>query len=283
MSTLTSTYNVPVVQSSSLDSYLQTIAAIPVLEAEEERQLAIKWHEEQDLDAARQLVLGHLKFVVHIARNYSGYGLPLADLIQEGNIGLMKAVRRFDPAANVRLISYAVHWIKAEIHEFVLRNWRMVKVATTKAQRKLFFNLRSSKKDLGWLNQEEAELIADELGVSMGDVFEMESRLSSRDNSFDAFSDEDEEHYSAPINTIADIRYEPSDLVATEELQTQHQSSLIGALDGLDERSKDIIESRWLKEPKATLKDLAGKYGVSHERIRQIEENAIKKLRSAMT
>ena len=268
--------------TGSLDSYIQSVNKIPLLSAEEEHELASRFHESNDLEAARQLVLSHLRFVVRVARGYSGYGLSQADLIQEGNIGLMKAVKRFDPEVGVRLVSFAVHWVRAEMHEFILRNWRIVKVATTKSQRKLFFNLRSAKKRLGWLNQEEVNAVAKDLGVSPADVLKMEQRLSAHDASFDGSSHEDQDAEAfCPAAYLEDHRPGPEQ--QTESLQTAEldQHHLYNALQGLDERSQDIIRQRWLSEKKTTLQDLAGHYGVSAERIRQIEENAMKKMKVA--
>ncbi len=264
-----------------LDAYISAVYSLPVLAAEEERALARRWREEQDLEAARKLVLHHLRFVVQVARGYLGYGLPLADLIQEGNIGLMKAVKRFDPDMGVRLVSFAVHWIRAEIHEFILRNWRIVKVATTKAQRKLFFNLRSAKKRLGWLNHEEVEQVARDLGVQPHEVMEMENRLSGQDIGFDLDADEDD-HHVAPVAYLEDRRYDPALRVERENWEGHHREQLSEALETLDERSRDILTQRWLSEHKTTLGELADKYQVSAERIRQLENNAIKRLRSAM-
>ncbi|MGV6816370.1 MAG: RNA polymerase sigma factor RpoH [Thiotrichales bacterium] len=270
--------------AGSIDSYIQAAYQLPVLSQEDEFELAKEYRESENLDAARALVLHNLRFVIKIARGYMGYGLPLADLVQEGNIGLMKAVKRFDPDVKVRLVSFAVHWIKAEIHEYILRNWRIVKVATTKAQRKLFFNLRSQKKRLGWMDQAEINAIAEDLGVKPEEVAEMESRLSNRDLGFDSpVSDEKDDDYSAPV---AYLRHDAAD-PATElenldwEAHTQHQ--LFDALSSLDERSKDIIQRRWLQEKKDTLHTLADDYGVSAERIRQLEKNAFKKLREAIS
>jgi len=272
--------------SGSVESYIQSVSTVPVLSAEDERALATKYHQHGDLEAARKLVLSNLRFVVHIARGYSGYGLAQADLIQEGNIGLMKAVKRFDPSMNVRLVSYAVHWIRAEIHEFILRNWRIVKVATTKAQRKLFFNLRSAKKRLGWLSQDEVNTVAADLGVAARDVMEMESRLSNHDMSYDPapeFSDEDSASAS-PSTYLTDREDEnPGVLLEHSDLAIHNEQLLSTALSSLDERSRDIVQQRWLCEDKATLQDLASKYQVSAERIRQLEKNAIKKLRTNMT
>lgn len=265
----------------SLDHYIRQVNAIEVLSAEEERELATRLREQNDLEAARALVLANLRFVVHIARGYSGYGLPLGDLVQEGNVGLMKAVRRFDPEVGVRLVSFAVHWIRAEIHEFVLKNWRLVKVATTKAQRKLFFNLRKSKERLGWLNAEETQAIADDLGVKPSDVTEMERRLSSWDVSYDP-APADEDDY-APANYLPGPEDDPAVAVEKFDSEQTNQANLAAALSDLDERSRSILERRWLTESKSTLHELADEYGVSAERIRQIEAAAIAKLRSGMT
>ena len=254
-----------------------------MLSAEEEHQLAVQLQEQGDLDSAQKLVLSHLRFVVHIARGYSGYGLPQADLIQEGNIGLMKAVKRFDPSVGVRLVSFAVYWIRAEIHEFILRNWRIVKVATTKAQRKLFFNLRSSKTRLGWFNQDEVEGVARDLGVSPQDVLEMESRMSGQDITFDAPDDDDDGYTASPVNYLEDVSHEPSRVIEANDWEAHNQQQLSTALTKLDDRSRDIIQQRWLTDDKATLHQLADKYQVSAERIRQLENNAIKKLKLAMT
>jgi RNA polymerase sigma-32 factor len=264
----------------SLDQYIHQVSAIPVLSAEEEQELATRLRENGDLEAARTLVLANLRFVVHIARGYSGYGLPLGDLVQEGNVGLMKAVSRFDPSVGVRLVSFAVHWIRAEIHEYVLRNWRLVKVATTKAQRKLFFNLRKAKERLGWLNAEETQAIADDLGVSTRDVTEMERRLSSYDVSYDPAPSEDDEY--SPSSYLPSPEQDPAVALENADWEDSNHVSLAGALDGLDERSRSILERRWLSEDKSTLHELADEYGVSAERIRQIETAAIGKLRTAM-
>lgn len=264
-------------------AYVQGANSIAVLSAEEEKSLAERLYYDNDLESARQLVLAHLRFVVHIARSYNGYGLPLADLIQEGNVGLMKAVRRFNPEKGVRLVSFAVHWIKAEIHEYVLRNWRIVKVATTKAQRKLFFNLRSAKKRLAWLTDEEASVIAEDLGVEVGHVREMENRLAARDAAFDGGLDDDEdEAYQAPAQYLEDRGADPALILEDAEWQSDSHKRLTGALSGLDERSQDIIQQRWLSEDKATLHDLAAKYSVSAERIRQLEQAAMKKVRAVL-
>ena len=266
----------------SLDAYLATIGQISVLDADEERALAERLQRDNDLDAARALVLSHLRFVVHVARGYSGYGLPLGDLIQEGNIGLMKAVRRFDPAQNVRLISFAVHWIRAEIHEFILRNWRIVKVATTKAQRKLFFNLRKAKKRLGWLSHAEVEAVASDLGVTPENVLEMEARLSAHDATFDPVDSDDDDAPPAPVAYLADQRADPALQLEALDSADHGKRQLTAALATLDPRSRDIVEKRWLVEPKTTLKDLAAVHGVSLERIRQLEKNALTRLRGAI-
>lgn len=271
------------IPQGSLEGYIQAVNSIPVLSAEEERELAMRLQQGGDLEAARQLVMSHLRFVVHVAKSYSGYGLPQADLVQEGNIGLMKAVKRFDPSVGVRLVSFAVHWIKAEIHEYVLRNWRMVKVATTKAQRKLFFNLRKSKKRLGWLNHEEVQAVAADLGVSAADVTEMEARMSNYDQAFDLVGDDEDEGGFAPVHYLED---KSSDLAATIENDNwgSHATRrLSAAMATLDERSQHIIRARWLdEESKTTLQELADNYGVSAERVRQLEKNALKKLKDAM-
>lgn len=267
----------------NINAYIQGVYSIPVLTREEEQELSQAYYYEEDVDAARQMVLAHLRFVVHIARSYSGYGLPLGDLIQEGNVGLMKAVKRFDPERGVRLVSFAVHWIKAEIHEFILRNWRIVKVATTKAQRKLFFNLRSSKKSLSWLTHEEAKAIAEDLGVDVAHVQEMEGRLSAYDAAFDAPTDsDDEDSYQAPAYYLEDKSLDPSRLLEQSDSTEKHNASLGRGIELLDERSRDILQRRWLDEDKATLHELADEYGVSAERIRQIEAAAMKKIRKLM-
>ena len=264
----------------SLETYIQTVKAGPLLSRQEEFELARKFRDENDLDAARTLVMSQLRFVVHIARSYSGYGLPIGDLVQEGNIGLMKAVKRFDPEVGVRLITYAVHWIRAEIHEFVLRNWRLVKVATTKAQRKLFFNLRKAKKNLGWLSAEETEAVAKDLGVRPNEVTEMENRLSSYDLSFDPTPNADEEAAYAPAMYLQNSELDPAEALETENLAQHASTALKDALESLDQRSREILQARWLTEQKETLHALADRYGVSAERIRQIEAAAIRKLRA---
>ncbi|SFL88741.1 RNA polymerase sigma factor RpoH [Marinobacter zhejiangensis] len=268
----------------NLEAYIQATSRIPVLTADEERDLAERLHYKDDVEAARQLVLSHLRFVIHIARSYSGYGLPQADLIQEGNVGLMKAVKRFNPEYGVRLVSFAVHWIKAEIHEYILRNWRIVKVATTKAQRKLFFNLRSQKKRLAWLNHEELNAVAQDLGVEPQVVREMEGRLASQDTSFDGpMDDDDDSAYQAPAHYLEDRRADPAMLLEQSDWTEDSNGRLMRAMGNLDERSQDILRERWLSESKSTLHELADKYGVSAERIRQLEKNAMKKIRAEMT
>ncbi|MDE1483312.1 RNA polymerase sigma factor RpoH [Xenorhabdus bovienii] len=273
------------VPQGSLEGYVRASNAYPMLSAEEEKELAERLHYQGDLDAAKKLILSHLRFVVHVARSYSGYGLPQADLIQEGNIGLMKAVRRFNPEVGVRLVSFAVHWIKAEIHEYVLRNWRIVKVATTKAQRKLFFNLRKAKQRLGWFNQDEVDLVAKELGVTSKDVREMESRMSAQDMAFDMSSDDDS-HDSLPVAPVLYLQDKASDFadgIEEDNWENHAADKLSLAMEGLDERSQDIIRARWLDDDnKSTLQELADKYGVSAERVRQLEKNAMKKLRLAI-
>ena len=266
-----------------IESYLSSVHAIPILTREQEQELTFKLYDEDDLDAARQLVIHHLRFVVHIARSYQGYGLPLADIIQEGNVGLMKAVDKFDPNKGVKVVSFAVHWIKAEINEYILRNWRLVKIATTKAQRKLFFNLRSKKKSLGWLTKDEAEKIANDLNVEVKDVLHMENRLSSTDAAFDSpTSTNDDEEMMSPAQYLEDKRYDPEMMVANEEVEKVNNANLMEALKLLDDRSKDILLRRYLADQKATLHELADEYGVSAERIRQIETGALKKLKASM-
>src|ERR1700747_2271485 len=267
----------------SLDAYLERVSRIPVLSREEERALAERFRSQGDLEAARHLVLSHLRFVVHIARGYSGYGLPVGDLIQEGNVGLMKAVKRFDPTLNVRLVSFAVHWIRAEIHEYVLRNWRLVKIATPKAQRKLFFNLRRLKKNLAWLSAEETAAVARDLGVSPVEVTEMEKRLAARDMSFDPAPEADDEELYSPAAYLPAPDADPANQVEEAESAEDSSTRLRRALGRLDARSRDIVERRWMSdENKATLHQLARKYGVSAERIRQIESSALGKLRGLM-
>ncbi len=266
----------------SLDAYIHAVGAISVLSKEDEQALAVRFREHEDLGAARDLVMAHLRFVVHIAKGYTGYGLPLADLVQEGNVGLMKAVKRFDPEYDVRLVSFAVHWIRAEIHEFVLKNWRIVKVATTKAQRKLFFNLRKSKKTLAWLSHAETQAVAKDLGVTPKEVTEMERRLSARDAIFDPGPDADDEHSFTPAAYLPSPDADPASLVEKTDWHDDATSRMAEAMTTLDDRSRHILESRWLTEDKQTLHKLADQYGVSAERIRQIEVNAIKKLRTEM-
>jgi RNA polymerase sigma-32 factor len=269
--------------TGSLDAYIQEVSKIPILTLEEEQDLANRYLEDNDIEAARYLVLAHLRFVVHVAKGYAGYGLALGDLVQEGNIGLMKAVKRFDPTREVRLVSFAVHWIRAEMHEFILRNWRIVKVATTKAQRKLFFNLRKSKKRLGWLNMNEVNTVANDLGVKPEVVMEMESRLSGLDVGFDLGpgSDDEDRPYVAPAAFLRTETSNPEMHTEAEDWQDHHNNLLYQGLDQLDDRSKDIIRSRWLQEDKITLQELANKYGVSAERIRQLEANALRKMKAS--
>lgn len=271
------------IASGSLDQYIQNAQTMPMLTLEEEREYARRLLEHGDLEAAQQLVMSHLRFVIRIARGYQGYGLPLADLIQEGNVGLMKAVKRFDTDHNVRLVSFAVHWIRAEIHEYVLKNWRIVKVATTKAQRKLFFNLRSSKKRLGWFSKEEVEGVAKDLGVKPETVLEMESRLSNYDMAFDATSDDDDDSMVSPSTYLSSATNDPEQQLESDDWKDQRTQALTESLAGLDERSRDILMSRWMNEEhKATLHDLAAKYGISAERVRQLEKNAMKKMRAVL-
>ena len=269
---------------SDIDKYLSQVYSIPVLTREEELDLTREFYETEDIKVAHKLVISHLRFVVHIAKSYAGYGLPLADIIQEGNLGLLKAVKKFNPDKGVRLVSFAVHWIKAEIHEFILKNWRIVKIATTKAQRKLFFNLRSKKKSLDWLTKDEAEKIAEDLNVEVKDVLHMENRLSSNDSSFDGPADHDDESdVMAPSQYLEDKRFSPEDIVEADDFEQHNKQLLFSALKDLDERSKDIINRRFLSDEKVTLHDLADEYGISAERVRQIENGALKKLKSAMS
>jgi RNA polymerase sigma-32 factor len=272
------------VTQDSLDSYIRSANSYPMLTAEEERELAERLHYKGEIDAAKGLILSHLRFVVHVARGYSGYGLPMADLVQEGNIGLMKAVKRFNPEVGVRLVSFAVHWIKAEIHEYVLRNWRIVKIATTKAQRKLFFNLRKSKKRLGWFNNGEVETVARELGVEPSEVREMESRLAAQDATFEMPTEDDDSSasYSAPVLYLEDKQSDLAESVEADDWEQHTNDRLTHALATLDERSQHIVRSRWLDDKKATLQELAETYSVSAERIRQLEKNAMKKLKLAV-
>ena len=277
--------NTATIPLGSEQAYLNAINLIPMLSQEEERDLAKRYHNNSDLQAARRLVMSHLRFVAKIAQGYSGYGLNFMDLVQEGSVGLMKAVKRFDPSVGVRLVSFAVHWIKAEIHEYILKNWRLVKIATTKAQRKLFFNLRSKKKSLEWLTKEEAEKIAEDLNVQVKDVLHMENRLSSNDSSFDApvNTGDGESEIMAPSQYLEDKRFNPEDLVEAEQTMAFNNAELLDALKGLDDRSKDIIRRRYLSDTKVTLHELAKEYKISAERIRQIENGALKKLRSSMS
>ncbi|EPZ4992734.1 RNA polymerase sigma factor RpoH [Vibrio cholerae] len=278
-------YPMALVSQDSLDSYIRSVNGYPMLSADEERELAERLHYKGDIDAAKGLILSHLRFVVHVARGYSGYGLPMADLVQEGNIGLMKAVKRFNPEMGVRLVSFAVHWIKAEIHEYVLRNWRIVKIATTKAQRKLFFNLRKSKKRLGWFNNGEVETVARELGVEPAEVREMESRLAAQDAAFEMSAEDDENGmaYTAPVLYLEDKHSDLADNLEAENWEAHTTQRLSMALASLDERSQHIVRARWLDDDnKTTLQDLAEMYGVSAERIRQLEKNAMRKLKEAV-
>ena len=270
--------------TGNLDQYIQAALSVPLLSAEQERSLALRLQNEGDLDAARDLVMSHLRFVIRIARGYSGYGLALGDLVQEGNIGLMKAVKRFDPNAGVRLVSYAVHWVRAEIHEYILRNWRIVKVATTKAQRKLFFNLRSKKQRLGWLNQDEVNGIAEDLGVKPEVVQEMESRLSGQDIGFDlsAADDDEDSHHYAPAAYLTDASNDPALTIEQNDWNSENNSNLGEALAALDERSRTILEERWLSDNKSTLHELAARFGISAERIRQLEKSALGKLKKTL-
>jgi RNA polymerase sigma-32 factor len=269
--------------TGNLEAYIQSAYKWPVLDAKVEHDLAVRLRDHEDLEAARSLIMHNLRFVVQIARGYQGYGLPLGDLIQEGNIGLMKSVRRFDPDKGVRLVSFAVHWIRAEIHEYILRNWRIVKVATTKAQRKLFFNLRSAKKRLGWLNHQEVEQVAKDLGVKPEEVLQMESRLSGQDIGFDNTPENEEDsQYVSPAAYLPDPAADPAMIAEDSDWNEQYHIRLHDALKDLDERSQDILASRWLADEKATLHELADRYSVSAERIRQLEANAIKKLKTAL-
>ncbi len=269
---------------NSLDAYINYVNQVPMLSQKQEQDLALCLQTKNDLDAAKQLVLAHARYVVRVAKGYMGYGLPLGDLIQEGNIGLMKAVKRFNPSMGVRLVTFAVHWIKSEIHEFILRNWRIVKVATTKAQRKLFFNLRSMKKRLGWFTNEEINAVANDLGVKPETVREMEMRLNNVDTSFDGHEDDEEDNqsFSAPAGYLEDHRYSPANTFEKANDTEQSSTVLHQVLGQLDERSQEILSSRWLNEPKATLQELADKYQISAERVRQLEKNAMLKLKNAM-
>lgn len=280
---MNNTTALPTISVGTFDSYLSTVSHIPQLTPEQEKELAVLYREQGDLEAARKLVMSNLRFVAHVARGYSGYGLPLADIMQEGNVGLMKAVKRFDPEVGVRLVSFAIHWIRAEIHEYVIKNWRIVKVATTKAQRKLFFNLRKSKKGLGWLSKEDAEAIAENLDIDLKIVYEMEVRLDGRDMSFDLpVDDSSVDSISVPANYLEQHEGDPAQLVEKSDWKGYEENLLSQALAELDERSQDILKSRWLSEKKSTLHELADRYGVSAERIRQLEKNAMKKLKGAV-
>jgi len=272
------------VPSGSIEAYVSAAARVPMLEANEERELAERLFHQGDLQSAQKLIMSHLRFVIHVAKSYAGYGLPHADLIQEGNVGLMKAVKRFNPDVGVRLVSFAVHWIKAEIHEYVLKNWRIVKVATTKSQRKLFFNLRKNKKRLGWFNQDEVKHVAQELGVSTSDVVEMENRMSSSDCAFDLSNDDDDSGSStfAPTQYLEDKSSDVADSVEAQDWEYHANRKLRSALSTLDERSQHIVQARWLDDNKTTLQSLAAHYEVSAERVRQLEKNAMKKLKAAM-
>lgn len=275
--------SLPVPSSGSLDSYIQSVKAVPMLTAEEETSLGRRLRDNNDLEAAKRLILSHLRLVVSIARQYMGYGLPQADLIQEGNIGLMKAVKRFDPDRGVRLVSFAVHWIRAEIHEFIIRNWRLVKIATTKPQRKLFFNLRSLKQSLGTLGQDEVKQLAQQLDVKPEEVREMETRLSGHDVALESSAADEEDNHYSPIAYLADPGAEPSEIIEAEQLEHRKSHGLAEALSSLDERSRRIIQARWLNEGEsATLHELASEYGVSAERIRQLEQKAMKKMRNIL-
>lgn len=283
MSTSTSLQPIGILApGANLNAYVQAVSSFSILSVEEEQELARDLYNNGNLDAARKLVMAHLRFVVHIARSYNGYGLPLGDLVQEGNVGLMKAVKRFDPDKGVRLVSFAVHWIKAEIHEFILRNWRIVKIATTKAQRKLFFNLRGAKKRLAWLSNDEAAAVAQDLGVDIKQVREMEGRLASYDAGFDAGEDDDDDSYVAPAHYLEDNRYDPAARLEESNWEESNVNGLEMAMEKLDDRSRVILQRRWLNDDKATLHDLAAEYGVSAERIRQLEKNAMNKVKAMM-
>src|SRR6187402_1983056 len=283
MSTSTSLQPIGILApGANLNAYVQAVSSFSILTVEQEQELARDLVSNGNLDAARKLVMAHLRFVVHIARSYNGYGLPLGDLVQEGNVGLMKAVKRFNPEKGVRLVSFAVHWIKAEIHEFILRNWRIVKIATTKAQRKLFFNLRSAKKRLAWLSNDEAAAVAQDLGVDIKQVREMEGRLASYDAGFDAGEDDDDDTYVAPAHYLEDNRYDPAARLEESNWEESNVNGLESAMLKLDDRSRAILQRRWLNDDKATLHDLAAEYGISAERIRQLEKNAMNKVKSMM-
>ena len=273
-----------IVGSGSLESYLNSVQQIPVLSKEEEIDLFLRFQQHDDVEAARKIVMSHLRYVVYIARGYSGYGLPLEDLVQQGNMGLMKSVKKFDLNHDVRLVSFAVHWIKAEIHEFILKNWKIVKVATTKAQRKLFFNLRKAKARLGWFNKEEVEQVANDLGVKPAEVLEMESRLTARDESFEPLNDEDEEVAYSPSAYLSQGEEEdPAWVAEGDEIEDIQHEGLLHAMSSLDDRSRDIVQCRWLQDEKMGLKELSERYGVSMERIRQIEAKAFEKMQPYLT
>ena len=277
--------NLPVevlLPGGQIEAYVQAVSQIPILTAEEEKEIADRLYYDNDLNAARSLVMSHLRFVVHIARSYSGYGLPQADLIQEGNVGLMKAVKRFNPEMGVRLVSFAVHWIKAEMHEYILKNWRIVKVATTKAQRKMFFNLRSAKKRLAWFTADEVKSVASDLGVSEEVVRQMEGRLAAQDMAFDGYTDDDDDLSMSPSQYLEALDADPAQILERQDWTKDTTDRLYSALANLDDRSKDILACRWLADQKATLHELAGKYNVSAERIRQLEKNAMKKVKTAL-
>lgn len=278
----TALQTVNLVPGSDLNAYMQTVNSFSVLSADREQELAEELYYRENLEAARELVMAHLRFVVYIAKSYKGYGLPLADLIQEGNVGLMKAVKRFNPEKGVRLVSFAVHWVKAEMHEYILRNWRIVKVATTKAQRKLFFNLRSAKKRLAWFTNDEAHAVAEDLGVDIKEVRRMEGRLTSADMGFDVGAEDESEGIVAPAHYLEDHSLNPAQQLEDADWEQNNHQHLHFALDQLDERSRDILQARWLSDNKATLHDLAAKYEISAERVRQLEANAMKKLRVNM-
>jgi RNA polymerase sigma-32 factor len=283
MSTSTSLQPIGILApGANLNAYVQAVSSFSILTVEQEQELARDLVTNGNLDAARKLVMAHLRFVVHIARSYNGYGLPLGDLVQEGNVGLMKAVKRFDPDKGVRLVSFAVHWIKAEIHEFILKNWRIVKIATTKAQRKLFFNLRGAKKRLAWLSNDEAHAVAADLGVDVKQVREMEGRLASYDAGFDAGEDDEDDGYVAPAHYLEDNRYDPAVRLEESNWEESNVNGLEKAMEKLDDRSRVILQRRWLNDDKATLHDLAAEYGVSAERIRQLEKNAMNKVKTMM-
>jgi RNA polymerase sigma-32 factor len=283
MTTALMSNNLPIPSAlGSLDAYITAVNRVPMLTPEEEVDLGWKVREDNDIESAKRLIMSHLRFVVHVARGYQGYGLGMGDLIQEGNIGLMKAVKRFDPAQGVRLVSFAVHWIKAEMHEFILKNWRIVKVATTKAQRKLFFNLRKSKKRLGWMNNEEVLTVARELKVQPSDVREMEARLNGRDMAFDLPTDTDEDERPSPSAFLVDHSASPYELIESDDEDGHQLDALREGMEQLDKRSRDIVSRRWIAENKATLQELADEYGVSAERIRQLEANAFKKIKALL-